>query len=178
LKKSVKAKGKKKAGYVDISDDDGPPVEQDVEEDDDHEGAEKGDDVVEDGDVAVEEEVPRALKIGPPAGKKNIAPPPTQALSPVAGPSSQPVAAKGQKPKTSKRGKLIDPKAGEEINIASDAKNPPKDLKTKKRPAEEELVSQSPTKIQKMETLRKSARVGTKPSFDETEKVSCAIWII
>jgi hypothetical protein len=159
LKKSEKAKGKKKAEYVDVSDD--PEVSSaDKEEDDDEDEDDAG--------VEEEDEAP-ALKFGPPTRRNNEVAPPKKAPIQIAGPSSKPVPTKGRKPKNSKGEKPIAEKAGMEESVTG--YNP----KSKKRQAEDGEVCDSPRKVQKTGSLRKSGRVAPKTDVDETNKVSIVV---
>ena len=163
MKKTEKAKGKMKAAYVEVSDDpDGSSQDEDDSDKgvDDNDGDHGKDDDGEDdgdhrGDGEVEEEDVPPPRIGPPARKKNAVPPPKTPAIEAAGPSSPPLALpkkRGRKPKI--------------LNGENQEPN------SKKRPAEEELVPDSPQKTQKTGPLRKSGRVAKAGVEEESKNVS------
>jgi hypothetical protein len=162
ITKSEKAKGKKAAPYVDVSDD---PVDKDDEDED----GDCGDDDDGVGDVEKAGEL-QAPKFGPPTGKQR-----TNHAIQDAGPSqSQPKPArKGRKPKISNGGKKTVLTAKETVNC--DNQNLPEKPKPKRK-AEVVLVGESPRKSQKTDTLRKSRRVAANAEVDETKKASHIIY--
>jgi hypothetical protein len=162
IKKSDKAKGKKKADYIEVSDN---PDEDDEDEDDDDEDEDDEDDDDEDGDGdegddshGNEEEHPAPIpKFGPPNTKKPIAPlktPPSLSAGP-----SQPHSRRDGKANTSK-------------NKNEKGK---KNSSEKKRKAEDDLDINSPTKFQKSGSIGKPVRTTTKTKGDGTKKVSFLI---
>ena len=158
-KKAEKDKGKKKAVYLDVSnDDDDVDVDrdEDCDEDEDDDESDDEDSGNDDGDVEKEDEP----KIGPPTGKKNAIPLLKKSSIRVAGPSSQPFPKpppKGRSPKTSKGQKLTGKTTErEEVSTCATTNWP------KKRQAEDKLVSNSPRKIQRTSPARKSGRLESK----------------
>ena len=175
IKKAKKDKGKKKAVYLEVSDDDEDvdgDGDEDCNEDEDEDEDESDDDEDsrnDDSDAEKEDEP----KIGPPTGKKNAIPPSKKSPIKVAGPSSQPFhkpPMKGRSPKTSKGQKLTGKTAKrDEVSIRPTTNSP------KKRRAEDELVNNSPKKIQRTSPARKSGRLASKTEVKETDKVSLLV---
>ena len=155
LKKSANSKGKKKAVYEDVSDDSSPGDDDDDDEDDD----DRNDDEDESGN---QDDRP-ATKFGPPSTKRNKVPPATQ-RNQAAGPSFQPTLQPVPHPNRPIPGPSFQP-TPQHIPIGKNAKS-------KKRPAEDELVTDVTPKIQKTDAVRKSSRVAAETKVVNPKKVS------
>lgn len=160
LKKSANSKGKKKAVYVHVSDDNS------LGDDDDDDDDEDDDDRNDDEDESRNQDDRPATKFGPPSRKRNKVPPATQ-RNQVDGPSFQPTLQPVPHPNRPIPGPSFQP-TPRHIPIGKNAKS-------KKRPAEDELVADVLPKIQKTGAVRKSSRVAAETKVVNPKKVSLQV---